>query len=1595
MSAPPHQVSNESLREVPPNITSSSTANTSIERHSRNNPPRRSGQANVPRISRFEGRCDELKTHVYDAIDIHQADQYIKTTREICDYIGRTYKYGMDIRLSIENMELYTIPQPADPPENATRTEIRIWEKSVDDYVTRKSVLSENVKKTYSLIWGQCSDVMRQKAEAHPGFNDVARSGDALGLLQILKNICYHYQVQKHIPHALHEAKRRFYNCHQLRNQSLQAYFEYFQNQVDVIIHIGGEIGLDPAMIKKWAEELNKQTHEMTDSDKQKVMDEYLAIAFLNGSDRSRFGSLIDRLQNDYLQGHNGYPRTLTMAYHLLTNWKPESTPVDNSQTAVFVTTQGSSTRRRQQYNPSANNTITCYNCGLTGHYANNCPHPRARENNNAPYGHNTNEGNVLVTSATLEVDQSEFTFHMQHSINNDTKKPTDKSSNHIPMDWILLDNQSTIDIFTNSSLLKNIRESPTPLKILSTGGITYTNLIGDLPGYGQVWYHPQGIANILSLSNLIKKGYKITYSSSDSNTFDVTKHDGTVKVFKQSDSGLFFLDTKQYVGTTLVNTVNDNQYKYSKKTYSQAELARKLQRIIGRPSTQEYIQILANNLLPNCPVTTDDVTAATNIFGPDIGSLKGKTVRKTQKAIIESITPIPIDIYNKYKMVTLCIDVMYVNNIPFLTSISRHLRFGTVEWLKDLKKNTIVTEIKRLTNIYKERNFTVKLILADGQFENISNDVLGLGISMNITGRDEHVPEVERYIRTLKERIRGVYNTLPFKTMPRNMMVELVKYANFWLNSFPKTDGISKTLSPRTIVTGRSVNYSKHCKLEFGEYCQTHEQHNNSMAPRTIGAIALRPTGNLQGTYLFMSLDTGRIIARNNWNVIPMSNEVITRIQQLANPQHMSTYLDEEEEPISISIHNGNIDEDEAPDDEEPLANDHRSDSEEDIENTDESVDNNDDISLPGSISYQSDGETAEQELVLEEGDYNGSDLSSSDDDIATSSDDIETQDVNNISNINSQMDALYGPRTSAYDLRPRKARDYGHLHLTSDNVCMTQYSLKKGLELFGKEGSLAVEAELRQLHDRKVILPIKRDSLSVHEREMALPYLMFLKQKRSGQVKGRGCADGRRQRIYSVKGEVSSPTVATESVLLTCTIDAFEGRDIATVDIPGTFLQADMEGIVHVRLTDIVVDAVEKIDPIYGSFSTYEGSKKVLYVQLQKALYGTLQAPILFWKKLSSQLQEWGFSINPYDTCVANKIIDGHQCTIVWHVDDLKISHVESSVVSDVISQLETVFGREAPLTITRGKYHEYLGMHMDFSEKGKVTVKMEKFITDLISQVPADMSGLANTPAASHLMQVNLDNPVLLDETTADLFHTLVAKLLYLSKHGRPDIMLAVSFLCTRVKAPDEDDYRKLTRVIKYLRKSINLSLTLECNNPLNVEWWVDASYACHWNMRSQSGGLATLGKGAFYTTSIKQKLNTRSSTEAELVAVHDVIPHILWTRNFLLNQGSDILNNTLYQDNRSAIFLETNGSLSSSKRTRHIDVRYFFVKDKVDKEELKLVHCKTDQMLADFFTKPLQGNLFVRCRNLIMNNKDQVPTMATAEVQAHQLYRSVLE
>jgi Reverse transcriptase (RNA-dependent DNA polymerase) len=134
-----------------------------------------------------------------------------------------------------------------------------------------------------------------------------------------------------------------------------------------------------------------------------------------------------------------------------------------------------------------------------------------------------------------------------------------------------------------------------------------------------------------------------------------------------------------------------------------------------------------------------------------------------------------------------------------------------------------------------------------------------------------------------------------------------------------------------------------------------------------------------------------------------------------------------------------------------------------------------------------------------------------------------------------------------------------------------------------------------------------------------------MFLKQTRTGKIKDKGCADGRKQRHYDNQLDSSSPTVAIKSVMLTSMIEASENCDVATVDIPCAFLQADMDEIVYVKISGKMVDILVQRDSAkYNKFIVSEKNKRCIYVQLKKTLYITLHAALLFWKMLTAQLQE-----------------------------------------------------------------------------------------------------------------------------------------------------------------------------------------------------------------------------------------------------------------------------------------------------------------------------------------------------------------------------------
>lgn len=212
---------------------------------------------------------------------------------------------------------------------------------------------------------------------------------------------------------------------------------------------------------------------------------------------------------------------------------------------------------------------------------------------------------------------------------------------------------------------------------------------------------------------------------------------------------------------------------------------------------------------------------------------------------------------------------------------------------------------------------------------------------------------------------------------------------------------------------------------------------------------------------------------------------------------------------------------------------------------------------------------------------------------------------------------------------------------------------------------------------------------------------------------------------------------------------------------------------------------------------------------------------------------------------------------------------------------------------------------------------------------------------------------------------------------------DILLPVAFLCTHVSKSTEQDESKLLRLLEYINGTVHLKYSLGADNLHKLRAWVvDASYAVHPDHNSHTGGVMSFGTGGFLCKSIKQKLNTKSSTEAELVGASNyLLPNIIWVKMFLESQGYQLGENYIEQDNESAIKLEKNGRMSAGPRSRHINIRYFWIRDRSKQENITIRHCPTLDMLGDFFTKPLQGNLFQRFRDVIIGYK-HIDTLTSA-------------
>ena len=1277
----------------------------------------------------------------------------------------------------------------------------------------------------------------------------------------------------------------------------------------------------------------------------------------------------------------------------------------------------------------------------------------------------------------------------------------------------MILDTGSTIGgTFMNPDMVYDIRPSTNPTRMKTNAGTKRMAVTASVPGFGNVWYDPTNMANIFGFSSMKDKVTRIVYDSDIEDAFVITQKNKEPIKFERNNEGLYtYKPTDLFVEgiaslkgslppmgserqvvkswpqnrqvSFMISSVRENLMGYTPRQIKDARAARKLYRAIRSPTVANMKLILKQNLIEECPVTSKDVEVAELIFGPEVGTLKGKTVRKKSPVVKSDIIEIPKEILDKHQNLVLEIDLMFVNRLPMLTTIDTSIKFRSLVPLESQTAEVLYKALDVVLRKYNKNSFRVTKIRCDNQFKPLMEDIEdNLGIEMNYAPRDEHVPAAERNNRTIGERIRVTYHALPYKAMPKIMLVNLAMACAWQLNLFPVKGGVSAYYSPYVIMGGRPINYRKDLMFPFGTYVQATLRNDptNTNAPTTVDAIYLRPMRNDQGGHEVMSLATGRKILPNKVFELPVTQTVIEHVEAMAEAQGIKTLKLSNKRNTVFYPSDWITGVDYNPDDPDTY---------------DEIVDDDDEY-VPHSdeedewINPHEDMMSDEARLQFEEENknWNWDGPDESNEGSEDGFDPIDQEEINDLlsedprvrmtyrgveivpdpygevempdepNRIEREAQASEGERTTGRTRTQTGALDrvtYSHLmrgepakftkHELNKHYCKVvkapmrycftaaewtglehchnmyksesnrqadqeydlsealviariimdihtkaegedvslaqNYIYQKGIKKFGSKGRKAGLKELDQLHKRHCFSPIDINSLTPAEKKRAMEALMFLTEKSDGTVKGRMVYNGKPTREWMSREDSASPTAALESIFLTSIIDAKEKRDVMTADVPNAFIQTPMPDSsekVVMKITGVLVHLMVEMAPeIYGPYVVYENGKKVLYVRVLKALYGMLVASLLWYTKFKKDLEGQGFEFNPYDPCVANKMVNGKQHTIRFHVDDLMCSHVDPQVNTKFLKWLNSKYGTYGDVKATRGKIHDYLGMQFDFSKSGMVIIGMVPYMKAMVDEFSVEFkpSDTARTPAPSDLFAKGESPP--LNEEMAEEYHTFVAKALFACKRARPDIQPTVAALCTRVKDPNQDDWNKLIRLLKYINGTREDRLFLSADDLSVIKWYVDVAFAVHPDFKSHTGGGMTFGTGMPINTSRKQKLNTRSSTESELVGADDMAQMILWTKFFMEAQGYDVKDNILYQDNKSTILLENNGKRSSGKRTRAINIRYFFLTDQVEKGNLRVEYCPTAEMNGDYMSKPLQGSLFEKFRSRIMGHEQELP------------------
>ena len=998
-------------------------------------------------------------------------------------------------------------------------------------------------------------------------------------------------------------------------------------------------------------------------------------------------------------------------------------------------------------------------------------------------------------------------------------------------------------------------------------------------------------------------------------------------------------------------------------KTERAVNRVRRVQHRLGFQSEEHAAISLKRGFFINVhkDVSHKDFQYASEIYGPDIAMAKGK-FKYDRKIEAPDFVPELAD-----GELVVEVDVGFNGPYAYLNFITLPMNYGISIYLGRKGKGKyrtaqhIYVAVVQAYNKILSYGYKIKYLMYDSErslddhsknspleFGSFSETMLNkYGVKCVQLPPGVHAKHVERRNRSWKEKMRACNFKLLY-AVPDSIAWHLGVAAMNWCNMDPTEANINMT-PPLVLMLGESIDYSKLCVASFGEIVlvpvDNGVQQNSVIHSRAKECVYLYPKSAVTNMHEVIPLDSidkqrvevVKVVVRQK-HVLPFTPlAIVARInaQAVAEVAAMSkkkslsdSELGELEDATGYS---SDLILDTPPD---LLLRDRRTVAAQPLSSS----------SVPNSYVTRSSGGT--DSISFEYSLYTDASFL------------VEKEGERGI------VDTFLSAYTSFAD-----DDDYDHYSFAVKKE-VNYHKARKVFKPGVADQSMRDEFSglVKKWH------PVHRKSLTPAQIEEILRGHGLVKEKLDTH-KGRFVADGSVQKYseYDIYREVSAPTAMLSSLFGVVSYAAAKGKAVAQFDVKQAFTQTPMkpdQKPIFVRIDSSMVRIIRDISPelhtLYGEYMESDGS---VIVQLDYALYGTIEAGRMWYDYFKSIVLGLNYVVCPMDDCTFNRFDDNGFiiATIVLHVDDGFITADTEGILDELFSSLEAILGK---LSIQRGKVINHLGMQLDFRQKGKCYVTIEKMITSILDEWKVK-DKVRSTPARPDLFDED-EEPELLDKEESKKLHRGIAQLLYFTSKVRPDALLPVIYLTSRVRSLSERDLSIFMDVLYYLNGTVKLGLVLGAGKDGKVQLYAyaDSSFAVYPDAKGQGGTVISYGRGSILSRSCKLPV-AASTAETELYQLSNTVSSASRELEFAKYQQyiPESEPGVLLEDNMSAIHMANKGK-SVSHRTRHIKVKYFFVKEFLDNGEFTLIHCPTKEMIADILTKPLQGELFRELRDFIL-------------------------